>query len=63
MEYNRPITADFTAVAESSGLKTWEKFVAGLRRKGRGRLSASSVLFLRGEVVANFVGQFVAIET
>jgi len=61
MQYQKPIIDDFTAVAFADGLNTWEKFVAGLTRKGRGRLQATSRLLLNGDPVAEFEGQFVAI--
>jgi thioesterase domain-containing protein len=61
MQYQKPIIADFTAVASADGLCSWEKFVAGLTRKGRGRLQATSRLLLNGDRVAEFEGQFVAI--
>ncbi|MEO2016958.1 MAG: YiiD C-terminal domain-containing protein [Fuerstiella sp.] len=61
MVYQKPIVADFTAVASADELNTWEKFVAGMARKGRGRLQASSRLLLNGDQVAEFEGQFVAI--
>ncbi|HIE99741.1 MAG TPA: DUF4442 domain-containing protein [Planctomycetes bacterium] len=62
MVYQQPIVADFTAVASADELNTWEKFVAGLTRKGRGRLQATSRLLLNGDQVAEFEGQFVAIK-
>jgi thioesterase domain-containing protein len=61
MEYQKPITADFTAVASSTELDSWDKFVAGLTRKGRGRLNATSRLLLNDQNVAVFQGQFVAL--
>ena len=61
MAYLKPIDADFTAVASADQLSSWEKFVAGLTRKGRGRLQAASHLFLNGDQTADFQGQFVAI--
>ncbi|MCP4173200.1 MAG: DUF4442 domain-containing protein [Fuerstiella sp.] len=61
MVYQKPIVADFTAVASADELNTWEKFVAGITRKGRGRLQATSRLLLNGDQMAEFEGQFVAI--
>lgn len=60
MQYQKPITADFAAVAMADDLNSWTKFVAGLERKGRGRVTATSQLFLNDEPVAKFEGQFVA---
>ena len=62
MAYQKPIIADFTAVALAKELNTWEKFVAGMIRKGRGRLQATSRLLLKGDQVAEFEGQFVAFD-
>lgn len=61
MEYQKPITADFTATATADDIHSWSKFAAGLQRKGRGRLNAESRLWLAGEQVAHFSGQFVAL--
>lgn len=61
MEYQKPITADFTATASCDDLNSWSKFVAGLTRKGRGRVKAKSSLWLADEQVAEFQGQFVAL--
>ena len=61
MEYAKPITADFTAVASADQLEGWDRFMAGVTRKGRGRLQAMSHLFLDGRQVAEFEGHFVAI--
>ena len=61
MMYQKPIVADFTAVATADELKTWGKFVVGMTRKGRGRLQATSRLLLNSDQVAEFEGQFVAI--
>lgn len=60
MEYQKPITDDFTAIATANDLNSWRKFVAGLERKGRGRVTATSALILNDEQVAVFEGQFVA---
>lgn len=59
MEYQKPIVDDFTAVATADDLNSWRKFVAGLNRKGRGRVSATSRLMFDDEQMAAFEGQFV----
>ena len=61
MTYDRPITADFQALAVAKDLKSWDRFTAGIRRKGRGRVTATSGLWLDDERVAGFEGRFVAI--
>ena len=60
MVYEKPITADFRAIATSDDLSGWDTFVAGILRKGRGRLTATSRLLLNENQVATFEGQFVA---
>ena len=61
MEYQLPIVSDFTATAVSDDLHHWTRFVAGLTRKKRGRLKATSRLWLDGQQVARFDGQFAAL--
>lgn len=61
MTYEQPITADFNAIARESDLDNWPRFVAGIQRKGKGRLTAQSTLQLNDKRVAGFEGQFVAI--
>ena len=65
MQYGKPITDDFTAVASVDQIDGWadgwDRFLAGITRKGRGRLTARSNLFLNGQQVAEFEGLFVAI--
>lgn len=61
MTYDQPITADFRARAVAGDLEVWDRFTAGIRRKGRGRVTAKSGLWLSGRQVAGFEGRFVAI--
>ena len=61
MEFRKPITGDFTGVATEDNLKSWQGFVAGLNRKGKGRVTASASLFIDSVEAAAFQGQFVAI--
>ena len=61
MLYQKPIIADFTAAAGADEPNTWDKFVDGMTRKGRGRLQAKSRLLLNDDQVAEVEGQFVAL--
>ena len=57
----KPIIADCTAAACADELNTWDKFVGGMTREGRGRLQAKSRLLLNGDQVTELEGQFVAL--
>lgn len=61
MTYDRPITDDFQALAVADDLNSWDRFTAGIRRKGRGRITATSGLWLDDQQVAGFAGKFVAL--
>jgi thioesterase domain-containing protein len=60
MEYQKPITADFTAIGRLSDVTKWPVFVKTLDRRGRARISANSILLCQGTQVARFQGDFVA---
>ena len=61
MTYDHPITDDFRAIAVADDLVSWERFTAGIARKGRGRVTARSTLWRNDQPVARFEGRFVAI--
>lgn len=61
MNYDRPITAEFTATATIDDLDVWKKFCDMLRRKGRGRISVVSKLRCNDEHVGELTGDFVAV--
>lgn len=60
MEYQKPITADFTAIGRLSDVTKWPGFVKTLDRRGRARISANSILLCQDTQVARFQGDFVA---
>jgi thioesterase domain-containing protein len=60
MAYERPITGTFAASATISDTTAWCRFVETLKRKGRGRFTVRSILYLRAEKVGEFEGDFVA---
>jgi len=60
MEYERPITGDFTARASLERPDRWRQFTATLARKGKGRITVLAVLEHAGGVGGRFSGEFVA---
>jgi thioesterase domain-containing protein len=60
MTFLRPIAADFTATAVVAGNGAWTRFREALRRRGRGRIHVSVALACKGDSVAAFEGDFVA---
>lgn len=62
MSYDKPITDRFEAVCELVEPQQWQRFMAMLQRKGRGRVHLAATLRCRGEIVGQFTGDFVAIK-
>jgi thioesterase domain-containing protein len=62
MSYDKPINSDFYAVCRFEDASAWERFKATLQRRKRARITVTSVLECEGEPVANFEGQFVALQ-
>lgn len=61
VDYLRPTTADFEAVCEAPEAHTWERFSSTLDRRGRARITLTSVLICDGEATARFEGDYVAL--
>ncbi len=61
MQYERPMTGGFTAVATFQDSATWEKFLNMLKRKQRARLSITALLLCQGERAGELEGDFVAL--
>jgi thioesterase domain-containing protein len=61
MNYKRPITEDFVASSVIPDATTWSKFMNTLKRRNRARISVAAVLHCKGEKVAEFDGEFVAL--
>lgn len=61
MNYKRPIYGTFNARSFIIDPKAWEMFRHTLQRRGRARISVSSVLEYEGRSVGDFEGRFVAI--
>jgi len=63
MDYHLPIQGAFTARAYIVHADAWPRFVAMLKRKGKARISVSSVLEQGGQEVGFLQGEFVALDT
>lgn len=61
MSYEEPIEGDFTAVAERTDDAGWQRFLAMIERRGRGRITIASRLLYQGRPAATFEGDFVAL--
>lgn len=61
MNYKHPIYGTFKARSFIIDPKAWEMFMRMLLRRGRARISVSSVLEYEGRLVGDFEGRFVAI--
>jgi len=60
MEYQRPIPGEFTARSHLEEPERWLRFTHMLARKGKARITVSSVLEHAGREVGRFRGEFVA---
>jgi thioesterase domain-containing protein len=63
MEYEKPIYGSFTARSYITRPGSLELFMRTLFRRGRARISVSSLLEYEGKIVGKFDGDFVAINT
>ena len=61
MVYYRPITGTFTATAAMTDTTAWQRFRNTLQQKNRAKLTLTSVLHCKGELVAELTGEFVAL--
>ncbi len=61
MSYEKPITGSFTATASAPRTEEWQSFTRMLQRKGRGRITVSSVLKYEEHAAGHFAGEFVAL--
>jgi thioesterase domain-containing protein len=60
MQYELPISGDFTARSFLEETADWQLFLRMLSRKGRARISVSSILEYEGWQVGRLQGEFVA---
>jgi thioesterase domain-containing protein len=63
MSYEQAILGYFKAHASSPAPEQWAAFTRMLERKGRARISVSSILLCVGQEVGHFEGEFVALGT
>ncbi|MBN1239859.1 MAG: YiiD C-terminal domain-containing protein [Gammaproteobacteria bacterium] len=61
MEYDAPITGDFTARSALAEPQQWSRFTRALQRRGKARVAVSAVLEQADRVVGRFTGEFVAL--
>lgn len=61
MEYEPPIVGAFTARSSLAAGAQWQQFTRMLVRKGKARISMTSVLEHAGHVVGKLAGEFVAL--
>jgi thioesterase domain-containing protein len=61
MNYDLPIDGAFHAKATIANPEDWPRFLLMLSRKGRARITVSSVLEFNGSPVGRFSGEFVAL--
>ena len=59
--YHRPITGKFTATAAMIDTTAWQRFRNTLQQKSRAKITLTSVLHCKGELVAELTGEFVAL--
>ncbi len=62
MEYEKPITGEFTATAYIPLTENWEKFLRTFARMGKARITVVSTLRLETDRVGLFQGEFVALQ-
>jgi thioesterase domain-containing protein len=61
MHYDLPVAGEFTARAFIGQKDAWQYFVRMLTRKGKARITVSSVLEYDGKQVGRLSGEFVAL--
>lgn len=61
MNYERPISGDFTALSSVGESAEWQKFVKILKRKHRARIPVNVMLFSEGQKAGLLEGHFVAL--
>jgi thioesterase domain-containing protein len=61
MEYEQPITGQFTARSQLAQPDEWRRFTAMLTRRGKARISVTCALEHAGQSVGRLTGEFVAL--
>jgi thioesterase domain-containing protein len=62
MEYELPILGLFYAQSSLGTPEAWQRFLHILMRKGKARITVTSILEQEGQVVSHFSGVFVALD-
>jgi len=62
VDYQRPLTDDFIAIATFKRPELWSRFLRGLVRRGRARIVMAASLEQGGRVAGHFEGTFVALD-
>jgi len=61
MEYLQPINGEFEAFCPTPAARSWDRLLAGVKRRGRGRITLEVELRAEGETVATFTGSYVVV--
>jgi thioesterase domain-containing protein len=61
VDFILPIDREFEAFCASPSAEQWRRFVAGIERRGRGRLHLAAEVSSNGAVAAAFHGHYVAL--
>jgi thioesterase domain-containing protein len=61
MSYDEPVQGDFMAICEQPDEALWQRFLAMIERRGRGRITMNARLIYRSRRAASFEGDFVAL--
>lgn len=61
VDFILPIDGEFEAFCPSPSAEQWRRFLAGIERRGRGRLHLAAEVFSNGTVAAAFHGHYVAL--
>jgi thioesterase domain-containing protein len=61
MEYLQPINGEFEAFCPTPAARSWDRLLAGVKRRGRGRITLEVELSASDETVATFSGSYVVI--
>jgi thioesterase domain-containing protein len=61
MDYDQPISGDFTVQAGLAQPEAWPAFMRLLQRRGKARISVAATLQFEGRAAGRFSGEFVAL--
>lgn len=62
IDYEQPVSKDFTAQAHLTKPEGWERFIRTLEAHGRARINISSIIKSDAQQAASFEGDFIAIK-